>query len=168
MTEALAPAVPKKPHNKLLVLIAVYKALQAILIAAVGVGALRLMHKDLGGIFDSIREALHFSPESRLVNFLADKVSLVNDPMLRRIGVIAFSYSALSAAEGIGLFLEKAWGEVLTLLITASFLPWEIFEVHRQVTWLRVGLLIINVLVVVYLLKVVEERSKRAMHRKSA
>ena len=40
-------------------------------------------------------------------------------------------------AEGIGLYLEKAWGEYLTLAITVSFLPLEIFEIVRRLTWIR-------------------------------
>lgn len=149
-------------HNKFLILIAVYKGLQALLFFALGFGAMRLLHKDIGDVFDNIREALHFSPESRFVNFLLDKASLVDDPMLRRIGCVAFSYAAVSLAEGTGLYLEKAWGELLTLIITASFLPWEIFEVFHRVTWLRVGLLLINTLVFLYLLKIVAVRRKPA------
>ena len=163
MIGTVAPMAQKQQHNKFLILIAVYKGLQALLFIALGIGAIRLLHRDIGDVFDNIREALHFSPESRLVNFLADKVSLVNDPMLRRIGAFAFCYAGLSLGEGIGLYLEKAWGEVLTLLITASFLPWEIFEVLHRVTWLRVGLLVINSLVLLYLLKLVVERRKRQL-----
>jgi uncharacterized membrane protein (DUF2068 family) len=159
---AVQLAQKQQHHNKFLILIAVYKALQALLFAAVGIGALRLIHKDVGDVVDSIREALHFSPESRLVNFLLDKASLVDDEMLRKIGAAAFSYAGLSIAEGIGIYLEKAWGEVLTLLITASFLPWELFEVFRQVTWVRVMLLSINFLVFLYLVKIVAARRKPA------
>ena len=57
--------------------------------------------------------------------------------------------------------LEKAWGEFLTLGITASFLPWELFEVFRRLTWIRVGLLTINILVFVYLLRLVIDRARR-------
>jgi len=160
MTDIEAPLAQKKHHNKLLILIAVYKTLQALLFVAVGIGALRLLHQDIGDVLDNLREALHFSPESRLVNFILDKASLIDDPMLRRIGAVAFSYAALSLAEGIGLYLEKAWGELLTLIITASFLPWEIFEVFHRLTWVRVGLLIINALVLIYLVKVVATRRK--------
>lgn len=138
-----------------------YKSVQALLIAAVGFGALRLLHKDIGDIVGQIVSALRFNPESRLVNFILDEASLVSDPMLRRIGAVAFSYAGLSLAEGIGLYLEKAWGEYLTLLITASFLPWEVFEVFRRLTWVRVALLIVNTLVFVYLLKVVAVRRKQ-------
>jgi uncharacterized membrane protein (DUF2068 family) len=168
MTEtAFELAQEKKHHNKLLILIAAYKGLQALLFVALGIGALRLLHKDVGDVFEEIREALHFSPESRFINFLLDKASLINDPMLRRIGVVAFSYAGLSLAEGIGLYLEKAWGELLTLAITASFLPWEIFEIFRRLTWVRVGLLIINFLVFLYLMKLIASRkgsSPRAEH----
>jgi uncharacterized membrane protein (DUF2068 family) len=154
-------AAKHKQHNKLLILIAAYKGLQALLFAAVGVGALRLVHHDVGDVLDDVRVALHFSPESRVVNFLLDKASLLNDPLLRRIGALAFSYSGLSLAEGIGLYLEKTWGEILTLVITASFLPWEIFEIFRRLTWLRAGLLIINTLVFFYLFKLVASRKNR-------
>lgn len=156
MTEVSAPAIGKRQrHNKLLVLIAAYKLLQALLFAAVGFGAIHLLHKDIGDVLSDLASAMRFNPESRFVNFIFDKATLLNDPLLRRIGVAAFCYSAVSLAEGTGLYLEKTWGEVLTLLITASFLPWEVFEIFRKLTWVRVGLLIINLLVFFYLLKVV-------------
>jgi uncharacterized membrane protein (DUF2068 family) len=122
----------------------------------------------VGDVFEDLRDSLHFSPESRLVNFLLEKASLIDDPILRRIGAVAFSYAALSLAEGTGLYLEKAWGELLTLVITASFLPWEVFEVIRHVTWVRIALLVINTLVFIYLLKVVALRRKPSDVEKSA
>lgn len=148
-------------HNKWLVLIAAYKFVQALLIAAVGVGALRLLHKDIGDVLYQLVGALRFNPESRFINFVLDKASLLNDPILRRIGAVAFSYAGLSLAEGIGLYLEKSWGEFLTLFITASFLPWEVFEVIRRFTGIRVALLIANTLVFIYLIKLVATRHKR-------
>ncbi|MGA7856697.1 MAG: DUF2127 domain-containing protein [Terracidiphilus sp.] len=154
------PAISRPRHNKWLVLIAAYKFTQALLIASIGFGAMRLLHKDIDDVLTQVVHALRFNPESRFIDFIADKASLLNDPLLRRIGAVAFSYSALSLAEGIGLYLEKAWGEILTLAITASFLPWEVFEVFRRLTWVRVALLIVNTLVFIYLLKVVAIRRK--------
>lgn len=157
------PAHKRRHHNKVLVLIAAYKVFQALLFAAVGVGALRLLHKDIDDVLTQVAAALRFNPESRFVNFVLDEATLLNDPLLRRIGVVAFSYAAVSLAEGIGLYLEKIWAEYLTLFITASFLPWEAFEVVRRLTWVRVGLLVVNALVFLYLLKlVVANRKKQA------
>ena len=153
----------RQKHNRWLVLIAAYKFLLALMFVAVGVGALRLMHKDIDDVISHLGDLLRFNPESRFVNFLYDRASLINDPLLRRIGAMAFSYAGLSLAEGIGLYLEKAWGEFLTLAITASFLPWEIFEIFHRLTWVRVGLLVVNVLVFIYLMKVVTSRRKPAV-----
>ncbi len=158
----------RQQHNKLLILIAAYKGLQALLFVGVGIGAFRLLHQDLDDLLSQVALALRFNPESHFINFLLDKAALVNDPMLRKIGAVAFSYAALSLAEGIGLYLEKAWGELLTLAITASFLPWEIFEIFRRLTWVRVGLLIINVLVFLYLMKLVASRKQPIESRQSS
>lgn len=148
-------------HNRWLILIAAFKVAQALLFIAFGVGALRLVHKDIGDALLRLAHHLRFSPESRFVDFILDRASIVNDRMLRRFSVAVFSYAALGMAEGIGLYLEKAWAEYMTLGITASFLPWEIFEVIRRVTPVRSGLLVVNILVFSYLLKVVVEKGKR-------
>ena len=150
-------------HNRWLLLIALYKFFHALLFVAIGVGAHRLLHKDIADQIVLLAHHLRFNPESRLVNFILEKASLVNDPVLRRIGFVAYCYAAVTLTEGIGLYLEKAWGEFLTLAITASFLPLEIIEVVRRLTWIRVSLLIINILVFVYLLRVIFDRARRRL-----
>jgi uncharacterized membrane protein (DUF2068 family) len=147
-------------HNRLLLLIAVYKFLYALLFLALGIGAHRLLHKDIADQVELVARYLRFNPESRLVNFLLEKASLIHESTLHRVTLAAFCYSAVTLAEGIGLYLEKAWGEFLTLAITASFLPWEIFEIVRRITWIRVGLLTINILVFIYLLRLVVDRAR--------
>jgi uncharacterized membrane protein (DUF2068 family) len=147
-------------HNRWLILIAAFKVAQAALFIAIGVGALRLVGKDLGDLLSGLADHLRFNPESKLVNFLLEKAADVDDRMLRRIGEVGFIYAALDLAEGIGLYLEKIWGEYLTLIITASFLPLEVYELTRRITPVRSGLFVINALVFVYLLKVVTERAR--------
>ncbi len=148
-------------HNRWLILIAAFKLAQALLFIAVGVGALRLLHKNVGDLLEQLANHMRFNPESRLVNFILEKSSLVDDRLLRRIGEVGFVYAALDLLEGTGLYLEKAWGEYLTLVITASFLPLEVFEVMRRLTWIRVSLLTVNSLVLFYLLKLVVDRGRR-------
>lgn len=142
-------------------LIAAFKLAQAALFIAAGVSVLRLMHHDLSDMVLQWARHMHFSPESHFVDFVLDRVSILNDKLLRRFGVGLFAYATLGTVEGIGLYLEKAWAEYLTLGITASFLPWEIFEVVRRLTMTRCSLLVVNILVFLYLLKVVTERGKR-------
>ena len=53
---------------------------------------------------------MHFSPESHFVDFILDRVSIVNDKLLRRFGVGLFAYAALGTAEGIGFSISKRRG----------------------------------------------------------
>lgn len=155
-----ARTVPKH-RNRLLLLIASYKFFYALVFFAIGLGAHQLLHKDIADELDLLAHSLRFSPESRLVNLIIEKAAILNGPLLRRIRFVAYCYAAVTLAEGIGLYLGKAWGEFLTLAITASFLPLEIFEIFRRITWFRVGLLVINVLVFVYLLRLVLDRTRK-------
>ena len=149
-------------HTRGLLLIAVYKGLLALFFVALGIGALHLLNKDINDVISQLGDYLRLNPESKFVNFLYDRASMISDPVLKRIGALAFVYAAVSLAEGIGLYLEKAWAEYLTLGITASFLPWEVFEVLHRATWVRVALLVVNTVIFVYLLKIVSARRKPA------
>jgi uncharacterized membrane protein (DUF2068 family) len=161
MTDSPSQSLSKpRRHDRWLILIAAFKLAQALLFAAIGVGALRLLHKDVSDVLARLADHLRFNPESRFVNFILDRASIFNDRLLRRIEEVVFVYAGLDLIEGIGLYLEKAWAEYLTLAITASFLPWEIFEVYRKLTLPRMSLLVVNALVFFYLLKLVAGRQR--------
>jgi uncharacterized membrane protein (DUF2068 family) len=63
----------------------------------------------------------------------------------------AVAYCVVEGVEAVGLWLERRWAEYLTAIATAGFLPFEIEELTKRVTVLRVGALVINVAILVYL-----------------
>jgi uncharacterized membrane protein (DUF2068 family) len=154
-------------HSRWLVLIGVLKLFKAVLFILLGVGALRLLHKDLVDVVTHFILALRFDPENHFVNLVLEKVALINPHRLREISLAIFLYAALDIIEGTGLALEKVWAEYLTLILTASFLPWELFEIIRHVTLLKVVLLALNTAVVVYLVFHVQGRIRARSGRKS-
>ena len=158
---SLARVGNRKKRNRWLELIAVYKLLQAALLVSVGVGALKLLHKDVADLLTNLVTALRMNPEGRLVGFLLDKASLLNDHRLRQISLFLFGYAALGVLEGVGLMFEKVWAEYFTAVITASFLPLEIFELVHRVTWFRIALLVVNLAVLAYLVR-------HLIHRKTS
>lgn len=163
------PAHKNRRHRAGLVLIAAYKLVGALLLFAVGVGALKLVNKDIDDVmWHALIEVLRLNPESRLVNFIFDKAELLNDPLLKRIGFYAFCYAGLGILESVGLYLEKVWGEFLTVAITASFLPFEVHELMRRLTWVRVGLLVVNCAVLIYLLWLIGEKAAQRARQRHA
>jgi uncharacterized membrane protein (DUF2068 family) len=134
-----------------LLLIGLFKLGKAILFFSLGVGAIHLLHKDIGDEVMRLATALKFDPESKFVTLLLDKADLIDAHRLKQIGLATFAYSALALTEGVGLMLEKVWAEYLTLCLTVSFLPWELYELARQPNWFRLSLLLINLAVLGYL-----------------
>src|SRR5262249_23481163 len=57
----------------------------------------------------------------------------------------------LELVEGIGLWHERRWAEYLTVIATAGLLPFEILELTHRVTVIRIGALVVNLLIVVWL-----------------
>lgn len=153
-------------HDRGLLLIGLFKLCKALFFFAIGVGAMRLLHKDLSDEVQRIATILHFDTESHFVTLLMSKVDVITPHRLKQIGIGTFIYSGLALTEGIGLVKEKVWAEYLTLSLTVMFLPWELFEIVRRVDAVRVGMLAINVVVLAYLLWVLaRKREERQPNR---
>ena len=142
----------KTPHDRLLRAIAIFKFLKCALLIALGVGAFRLMHKDVGGLMQHWVEALRLDPGSRWVDLAIAKAYTARPHQIKTLGWGSFLYAALFLAEGTGLWLEKRWGEWLTVIITSSLVPVEIYEIHRHPSAVKVAVLVINVGIVGYLI----------------
>jgi uncharacterized membrane protein (DUF2068 family) len=63
-----------------------------------------------------------------------------------------FVYAALLLTEGVGLLFRARWAEYFTVVITASFVPLELYEIARHLTLARVTVLAVNVAIVWYLI----------------
>jgi uncharacterized membrane protein (DUF2068 family) len=64
----------------------------------------------------------------------------------------AAAYGALEGCEAVGLWLGRRWAEYLTFIATVVFVPYEIYELTKSITWLKVLALVINLVIVIYLL----------------
>ena len=142
---------PKSSHDRGLLAIGLFKLAKAIFFFCVGVGAIHLLHKDLEDEVMRLALRFKFDPESRFVSLLLNKIDLIDAHRLRQISVATFGYSGVALTEGVGLLLEKVWAEYLTLILTISFLPWELYELARKPDWFRLSLLLINLAVLWYL-----------------
>jgi uncharacterized membrane protein (DUF2068 family) len=63
----------------------------------------------------------------------------------------AVAYAVIEGVEAVGLWRERRWAEYLTALATAGFLPLEIHELLKRLTFVRVGALVVNLAILVYL-----------------
>jgi uncharacterized membrane protein (DUF2068 family) len=138
--------------DRLIRLIAVFKLFKAALLIALGIGAFRLIHRDLAALIGHWIEALRLDPGQHFLDVALARASHVRPEQIRKIGVGSFIYAALFMTEGLGLWMRKRWAEWLTVIITSSLVPIEIYEIYRHPSWAKVLVLALNVAIVGYLI----------------
>jgi uncharacterized membrane protein (DUF2068 family) len=150
----------KASDSRLIRLIALFKLLKAILLIAVGVGALKLLHRDVASVLEHWVAMLGLDPGNQYVGRALEKAANLSPNKIKDLGVVSFIYAGLFLTEGIGLWLVKRWAEWFTVIITGSLIPFEVYEIHRHPTPIKILVLIINIAVVGYLLyRIRSERS---------
>ena len=151
----------KASHSRLLRLIALFKLVKAALLIAVGVGALKLLHKDVAGAVEHWVELLRLDPNNHYIDTALEKASNLTPDKIKELGLGSMVYAGLFLTEGIGLWLEKRWAEWLTVIITSSLIPIEIYEIYRHPTAIKIAVLLINIAIVAYLLYRIRDKRMR-------
>jgi uncharacterized membrane protein (DUF2068 family) len=142
----------KLSDDRLLRIIAVFKFLKAGLLIALGIGLFKLLHKNVADVLMHWTEALRLDPGSHFLNLALEKAARVSPAQVKKLGLGSFLYAGLFLAEGTGLWLRKRWGEWLTVIITGSLVPVEIYEIYRRFGYTKVVVLALNVAIVLYLI----------------
>jgi uncharacterized membrane protein (DUF2068 family) len=81
-----------------------------------------------------------------------DELFSLRSAKLHLFAAIALTYALIEGIEAVGLWYGKRWAEYLTLIVTSSLLPVEIYELTQHATPFKILALIVNVAVVAYLL----------------
>jgi uncharacterized membrane protein (DUF2068 family) len=81
-----------------------------------------------------------------------DRLFSLQSSKLHLFAVIALIYALIEGVEAVGLWYAKRWAEYLTLIVTASLLPVEVYELIHHLTPFKVLAFVVNLAVVIYLL----------------
>ncbi len=142
----------KITHGRGLRWIAAFKLLKGFALLAVGIGALRLLHKDVAAIVEHWINIFRVDPHNHFMNSLLVKLAKLDERQLKELSIGTFLYSGIFLTEGAGLALRKRWAEYFTIITTSSLLPLEVYELAGHAS-IRKGLaLLINLAVVAYLI----------------
>jgi uncharacterized membrane protein (DUF2068 family) len=131
--------------------IALLEAIKGAIVFGAGFGLLALLHRDVRHVAESLVTRLHLNPEQHHVGIFLAAAERVTDARLWLLALLAFAYSALRAAEAIGLWRERRWGLWLGAVGGAIYVPIEIYELWHQPSPIKAATLALNVAVVAYL-----------------
>lgn len=134
-----------------LLAIALFKLIKGVLLIIVGIGALKLLHRDVAETVSHWIDVLRVDPDNRMIHSLLTRVISVTPKQLAAASVGTFIYAALLLTEGTGLLLRKRWAEYFTIITTAGLIPLEVYEIHRHLTAAKIVVLLVNIAIVIYL-----------------
>ena len=162
LSPAAAQAKPRR-HNRILLTIALFKFFKAAAMITAGILALTFRHANLSVITIRWVDKFRLDPHNKYVDWVIDHTKLVHAKQLEMLAAGTFIYALLFLVEGIGLYREKVWGEYLVIVEVCLLMPLEIIEIFAKPDLLRIGLLISNILILVYLiyLRIKNTRNKR-------
>jgi len=147
-----------KSSSAILVLIGAFKLLKALLLIIVGIGAFRLLHRDLASTVVHWTNLLRVDPDNRFVHRFLIRILRVTPTQLRELSIGTFLYAGLFATEGVGLLFRKRWAEYFTIVTTSGLIPLELYEMARHFTAAKLVVLVVNIMIVGYLVKRVRSR----------
>ncbi|MDQ6783338.1 MAG: DUF2127 domain-containing protein [Actinomycetota bacterium] len=140
-------AVERGIHSVLFTLVAVLAFLLRVELAGVQ-GRVRHL---LGGLTSSSSQTGNAFGGSFLVKE-GNHLLAVKTSTLTVVIAAAVAYAIVEGVEAVGLWRERRWAEYLTVLATVGFIPYEISELAKGISVLKVGALVINLVILVYLL----------------
>ena len=147
----MVPGV-KRSRGGLVLLIGVLKLAKGMALAALGTVGLALSPVVFAQRLGRTVVALGIYPGHSLLGAL-DRLATLDHTTEKRLAVCALAYAAVFLVEGVGLVLRRRWAEWLTVVVTASFIPIEIYELVEHFGAGKVITLVLNAAVVAYLVR---------------
>lgn len=151
----------KLHHHKTLLIIAIFKWCKGVLLILLAFGLFKLMHHDVGAMLEDLANKLRVDPENRYLGAALAKLDLLDDGKLEKLSGITFAYGVLLLTEGTGLYFEKRWAELLTVIATGCFIPLELYELFVSVSLLKCVLLLMNVTIVIILIATLRRQAAK-------
>jgi uncharacterized membrane protein (DUF2068 family) len=147
--------------ERLLPWIAGERTLRGLLLIAAGIYLLAHTGSDFGSIANHLARTLELDPRRPFIRHLVARLGRLREHEIEVFGAAALAYGGLELVEGGGLFLRKRWAEWLTVVATTLLIPLELYELIRKPSALKAGGLIVNILIVLYLARVVRRKDQR-------
>ncbi len=158
---------PPRPRHAGLKVIGVLKLISGVTALAVGIGVFRFLGHDPGPQAERIITHLGLDPHNHLIHEAVSRITGIDRTHLRALEFGTFFYAALHTVEGLGLILGYHWAEYLVIVATGSLIPFEIYEIARKFTAIRIVLFVLNVAIVIYLI-ITLRKDRRERTRDSA
>lgn len=128
--------------------VALFEAGKGVVALLSAIGAVSLLHHDVAAVIEQWAAHLHLNAAKRVPAVFMHAIAQLTDARLWLLAVLAACYSGLRFIEAYGLWHHRRWAEWLAAASGAIYIPFEIYELLRHVSWLSATAFIVNVAIV--------------------
>jgi len=131
--------------------VALFEAFKGTLALLAAGGLFYLIPRDLRHVATELIGRLHLNAGKNYPDVFARIIEDTSNAQLWLIGGLVLVYAGVRFAEAYGLWLERRWAEWLAALSGGIYVPVELYELTRGVSWIKLGALVLNAAIVIYL-----------------
>jgi len=139
-----------------------------------GINIFSLRHADVQAVVENLWHYLHVDPAWGFAKLCLGIAAKATHKQLVAVSIFAAFSAVVRFAEAYGLWHERHWAEWFAVLSAGLFLPVEVWHLWHKLTYFKLAVLLINIVVVVYLVrllaaqhhrrKAVQERQEKIRH----
>jgi len=145
-------------------LIALFKIAKGVLLLALGVSLLFLNARTrwMGALSNWIADEILLEHSKAIAYLLHKLQAVLAGGTLRATGFLALFYTAILFTEGIGVYMQQRWAELLMIFATATLIPIEIRHLWHRPGLVGALILLVNCFIVWFLYRVLKRDKARA------
>jgi uncharacterized membrane protein (DUF2068 family) len=172
MSESAAVRALLQPRQRVryLKLIALFKIAKGALLFLLGFSLLFLNARDtwMDKISDWV-DAEILLGHSKVVLFLLNKLQdVLAGEQLRATGFLALFYCGVLFTEGIGVYLQKRWAELLMIFATGALIPLEVRHLWHRPSVAALVILLVNCFIVWFLYRVLKREKAEVQVKRTS
>ncbi len=158
----------RKFHHTIgLHIVALFEGAKGVLVLLTGFGLLTLIHQDLHLAAERLVRRFHLNPASHYPRIFIDAATHMTNMRLWMLAASALLYTMVRFIEAFGLWKQRPWAEWFAILTGGIYIPVEIYELLKRVTWPKIVVLVVNVGIVGYLAYDLDRTARnRSVHNK--
>ena len=140
--------------------VAVFEALKGALALLAAGGLFYFIPHDLRHVAIELVGRLHLNAGKRYPNVFLRILEDTSNAQLWSVAALVVAYAIVRFTEAYGLWRGRAWAEWLAAGSGAIYVPFELYELSRGVSWIKIVALALNVAIVAFMALALRRRNR--------
>lgn len=139
--------------------VALFEAFKGALALLAAAGLFYFIPHNLRELAVELVGRLHLNPGKRYPNVFLRVIEDTSNAQLWVIASFVVVYAVVRFVEAYGLWRLRAWAEWLAAVSGAIYVPFEVYELSRSVSWIKAGALVLNLATVAFMVFALRRRN---------